>query len=89
MEQTIYHRFLRVAAVVCALVLVFDSGIISESTARLANGTQAYIATAVGVGASVSPTELNTLTAELTSRQRERLILMESIRQMANTPLTF
>lgn len=71
MQNTNYHRFLRVAAVVFALILVFDSGIISQSTARLANGTQAYIATAIGVGASVQPNELNILTAELTSRQRE------------------
>lgn len=71
MEHTNYHRFLRVAAVVFALILVFDSGIVSESTARLANGTQTYIATAIGVGASVQPNELNMLTAELTSRQRE------------------
>lgn len=57
--------------VVLAFMLVFDSGLISESTARLSNGTQAYLATAIGVGASVQSTPLNEFTAELTSRQRE------------------
>ncbi len=71
MKDSNYHRILRIAAVVFALVLVFDSGIVTESTAKLANGTQAYIATAIGVGASVQSTELNQYTAELTSRQRE------------------
>lgn len=71
MRHSHYHRVLRVLAVVFALVLVFDSGVVSESTARLANGTQAYIATAIGVGASVQKTPLNEYTAELTSRERE------------------
>lgn len=71
MKDSNYHSILRISAIVFALVLVFDSGIINESTARLANGTQAYLATAIGVGASVQSTELNELTAELTSRQRE------------------
>ena len=53
------------------MILVFDSGIIDESTSRLANGTQAYLTAAIGIGASVQSTELNELTAELTSRQRE------------------
>lgn len=71
MRDSQYHSALRIFAVVFALVLVFDSGIVSESTARMANGTQAYLATAIGVGASVQSTELNEWTSELTSRQRE------------------
>lgn len=71
MRNSQYHRILRVTAVVFALILLFDSGVVSESTARLANGTQAYLATAIGVGASVQRTELNEYTAELTSRERE------------------
>lgn len=71
MRNSHYHRVLRVMAVVFALVLIFDSGVVSESTARLANGTQAYLATAIGVGASVQKTPLSEYTAELTSRERE------------------
>ncbi len=70
MQYSTYHRFLRVATVVMALVLVFDSGLIAESTARLSNGTGDYLANAIGVGASVEPTELNQLTAELTAQKR-------------------
>lgn len=62
---------LRVSALVCALVLVFESGLISESTAQLSRGTSSYLANAIGVGASVQPTELNMLTAELTERERD------------------
>lgn len=71
MKDSSYHRILRISAIVFALLLVFDSGIVAESTARLSNGTQAYVATAIGVGAGVKPTEINTWTAELTSRERE------------------
>jgi hypothetical protein len=66
-----YHKILRVSLVVCAVMLVFDSGIISESTAKLSNGTQNYLANAVGMTASVAPTELNQFTAELTEREKE------------------
>ncbi len=66
-----YHRILRVSLVVCALMLVFDSGLISDSTARLSNGTQNYLANAVGMTASVAPTELNQFTAQLTEREQE------------------
>ncbi len=66
-----YHRILRVSLVVCALMLVFYSGLISDSTARLSNGTQNYLANAVGMTASVAPTELNQFTAQLTEREQE------------------
>lgn len=66
-----YHRVLRVFAVVFALMLVFDSGIISESTSKLSNGTQNYLANAVGMTASVAPTDLNQFTAQLTEKEQE------------------
>ena len=71
LEDTMYHRVIRTSALVCALVLLFESGIISQSTARLAQNTNQYLANAVGVGAGVEPTELNTLTAELTSQKKK------------------
>ena len=64
-----YHKVLRVAAVVCALVLTFDSGVIADSTAHISDNTQAYLANAVGVGARIEATELNQVTAELTARK--------------------
>lgn len=66
-----YHRILRVAVAVFALVLVFQSGIITQSTARIASGTHAYLANAIGMSASVEPTELNQYTAALTEKERE------------------
>ncbi len=71
MKNSNYHRFLRISAVVLAFLLIFDSGLVSETTAKLSNGTQAYLASVIGVGAGVQSTELSELTAELTSRQRE------------------
>ena len=71
MESTNYHRVLRVASVVFAIALVFESGLISESTATISRGTHSYLANAVGASASVEPTELNKYTAQLTSRDRE------------------
>ncbi len=70
MDQSLYHSMLRVAIVVCAIALVFDSGVVSDTTKQLSNGTQSYLANAVGMSASVEPTELNTLTAEFTARMR-------------------
>lgn len=70
-KETTYHRVLRVSAVVCALTLIFESGLISESTAAISRGTHAYLANAVGMSASVQPTDLNRYTAALTERERE------------------
>ena len=70
MQATIYHKSLRILLIVTAFVLVFDSGLLSDATKQLANGTQSYVANVIGVGASVGPTELSTLTAELTAQKR-------------------
>lgn len=55
--------------VVCALILVFESGIVSKSTVALSVNTHQYLAQAVGMSASVEPTELNSITAELTKQK--------------------
>jgi hypothetical protein len=78
--DTTYHRVLRVASVVCAIALLFESGIISPITRQLSVDTHQYLANAVGVGASVDPTELNTLTAELT---KQRLALKDREQNIA------
>lgn len=70
MQNSYYHRFLRVAAVVFAVVLLFESGLVHESTARLSIGTHQYLANAIGMSASIEPTELNQMTAELTVQKR-------------------
>lgn len=56
---------------VCAIALVFESGILSESTAKISMDTHAYLANAIGMSASVEPTELNRYTAKLTSMERD------------------
>lgn len=70
-ETSLYHSLLRVAALVVAVMLVFEAGLLSPATARLANQTELFLANAVGVSVGVSPTELNQLTAALTERERE------------------
>jgi hypothetical protein len=62
---------LRVAAPVFAIALVFQSGLLSDATAEIARGTEAYLANAVGMSASVEPTELNQYTAELSAKEQE------------------
>ncbi len=66
-----YHRVLRVSALVCAIALVFESGLLSESTAVLSQNTHSYLANAVGMTVGVAPTELNQYTAQLTQKERE------------------
>ena len=68
-EDSMYHKVLRVSAVVFALVLLFESGLISPITRQLSVETHQYLANAVGVGASIDPTELNSLTSELTKQR--------------------
>jgi hypothetical protein len=69
-QDSMYHRVLRVAAVVCALVLTFESGLVSPATVRISMDTHSYLANAVGMYASIEPTELNSMTAELTAQKR-------------------
>jgi len=71
MEHTNYHRFLRVSSLVCAVALLFESGLLNESTAAISQNTHSYLANVIGMSASVQPTELNLYTAELTAKERE------------------
>lgn len=66
-----YHRVLRVAAVVCAFVLTIESGLLSDSTHYIMSDTSRYVASVVGMSASIEPTELNQYTAALTQKERE------------------
>ena len=69
MEHTIYHKFLRISLLVVTSVLLFQGGLMSTVTARYTLQTQEYLANAVGVYVGVAPTELNTITADLTKRE--------------------
>lgn len=71
MEHTIYHKVLRVFSVVFALMLIFESGIINESTIAISQNAHMYVANAVGMSASVAPNELNQITAALTEKEKE------------------
>lgn len=63
---------LKISALIVALVLLFDGGFVSPLTKQISDETITYLAS-VGssVTASVQPTEINTITAELTARERE------------------
>lgn len=74
-----YHSVLRIAVLVFAVVLVFDSGLLLKNTKILSTSTQQYLANAVGVYVGVAPTEVNQLTARITELEgeldaKERLI---------------
>jgi hypothetical protein len=71
LENTMYHKVLRVSVVVATLLLVFESGSVSHTTKQLSLNTHHYLAQVIGVGASVDPTELNTMTAALTKQQKQ------------------
>jgi hypothetical protein len=66
-----YHSLLRIALCVCAVALVFDSGLIFKGTADLSNSAQNYVATAVGVKVGVAPNDVNVLTARITELEQE------------------
>jgi hypothetical protein len=69
MEFTLYHKLLRISSVVLAAALVFQAGLLSNTTAIMATQTQSYLANSVGVFVGVEPTELNTITAGLTEQR--------------------
>lgn len=71
MKDSVYHSLLRISALTLSLVLLFVSGIFSESTKELSLDTGSYLATAIGMNASVMPTEINTLAAQLLERDKE------------------
>jgi hypothetical protein len=50
---------------------MFESGLLSESTAAMSQNTHLYLANAIGMSVSVQPTELNQYTAALTQKQHE------------------
>lgn len=70
MKDSTYHSLLRIGALTLAVVLLFDSGLLSPVTSQISQNTQQYLASAIGMQASVAPTELNQMTAELTQRDR-------------------
>lgn len=69
LRDSVYHSFLRITALTLALVLLFDSGLLLPVTKQLSQNAQQYVAQSVGVNATVSPNELNQLTAELTAQK--------------------
>jgi hypothetical protein len=71
MENSLYHKFLRICALTLSLVLLFVSGIFSPITKQLSDDAGVYVATAIGINAAVMPTEVNTLSAQLLEREKE------------------
>lgn len=69
LEETTYHKLLRISSVVVATVMLFQAGFVSSTTALMARGTQDYMANAVGVFVGVAPTELNQMTAHITAEK--------------------
>lgn len=71
MQAVGYSSFLRISALVTALVLVFDSGILLPVTKQLSDTTILYVASiGVGASASVPESEINALSAQIAERQR-------------------
>ena len=70
MKDSLYHIVLRTSALTLALILLFDSGLLSGTTAKISQNTQDYVANAIGMYAGVEATELKQYTAELTARDR-------------------
>ena len=71
MRNSMYHIVLRTSALTLAVTVLFVSGVLSPVTAELSRDTSAYLATAIGMNASVLPNEINTLSAQLEKRSQE------------------
>ncbi len=91
LAHSTYHSVLRIAVLVFAIVLVFDSGLLLKNTKILSTSTQQYLANAVGVYVGVAPTEVNQLTARITELEgeldaKERLIAV-NLADNKNAPI--
>jgi hypothetical protein len=75
LQNTVYHSLLRIALCVCAFLVVFDSGIVSQGTIKLSDGAQQYLASAVGVRVGVAQTELE---YELAAKDREIAVALNT-----------
>lgn len=71
MKNSAYHALLRVSALTLALVLLFASGILSPITQQLSGDAGNYMATAIGMNASVPVNEINELSMQLALRDKE------------------
>jgi hypothetical protein len=65
LETSLYHKCLRVVALVLAVIVSFESGIFSSTTARLTEQTELYLANAVSIQVGVPENEVNILTARI------------------------
>lgn len=71
LQDSLYHSMLRVATLSCAVILLFESGLLNPTTKELSDNARHYVASSIGVVASVDPNELNVITAELTRQQKD------------------
>lgn len=71
MNGSLYLSMLRVSLLTTAVVLVFDSGIVSPVTKQLSDNTLLYLAQTASVVARVEQTEINTLSEDLRKRSEE------------------
>jgi hypothetical protein len=71
LEHSAYHKILRVSSLVVATVLMFEGGLFSSATARLANQTELYLANAVGVYVGVPENGVNSLTTRIAELEQE------------------
>ena len=71
MNGSLYLSALRVSLLTTAVVLIFDSGIVSPVTKQLSDNTLLYLAQTASVVARVEQTEINTLSEDLRKRSEE------------------
>lgn len=88
LQSTLYHQFLRVSALALALVLLFDSGLVSPITKQLSTDAGYHVANVVGVTVGVAPSDVNVLTSRITELEteleaKERLIAVNVQNQSA------
>jgi len=82
-----YHKILRSSATIVALVLLFQSGVASQSTKLFSLQTESYLASVVGITATVPENELNVITAELEQRKNELDERERNLNQLGKTSL--
>jgi hypothetical protein len=75
-------------------MLLFVSGVLSPITRELSDNTGVYLASVIGMNASVLPNEINTLSAQLLERdneltQREIAINLKEAKQETGDVVTF
>ena len=81
MKASNYHRLLRISLLVSAIALVFESGLINQSTSYIAKGTHVYLANVINSPSQTVETKNNLYAIESSNEDKQSAALQEAAKE--------